>query len=187
MQDLVGYDARLPHAADFHMWMRAATRGSIGRINGVDLAYYRVHGENMHKAQYGGALRDLTERYKAFEVLFDDDGDRIANVPRLLAAARRGVAREALTVARQAYQQGRPGAEEAEALAGLVALAEEIWPQSRDSRLRHVYDRLAVRAERGKGPLVPGRLTGFRDRAANHLRYRKWQRTGIDGAFGAWR
>jgi glycosyltransferase involved in cell wall biosynthesis len=187
MQDLVGYDARLPHAADFLMWMRAASRGAIGRVNGVELAYYRVHGENMHKAQYGGALRDLTERYKAFEVLFEEDGDRIANVPKLHAAARRGVAREALVVARQAYQQGRPDTETAESLAGLVAFAEEIWPQSRGSRLRQVYDRLSARAERGKGPLLPGGVSAFRDRAANHLRYRRWKRTGVDGAFGAWR
>jgi glycosyltransferase involved in cell wall biosynthesis len=188
LHDLAGYDSRLPHAADFLMWMRSATRGSIGRVNGVDLAYYRFHDDNMHRSQYPGALRDLTERYRAFEILFEDDGERIANVPRLHAAARRGVAREALVVAMQAYRKSsRPTTDEADVLAELVAFAEEIWPQSRDSRLRHVYDRLAVRAERGKGPLVPGRLTGFRDRAANHLRYRKWQRTGIDGAFGAWR
>lgn len=187
IQDLVGYDVRLPHTSDFHMWMRAATRGSIGRVNGVDLAYYRFHGDNMHIAQYGGALRDLTERYRAFEVLFEEDGDRIANVPRLDAAARRGVAREALVVARRAYQQGTPVGEEADALAALVAFAEDIWPQSRESRLRHGYDRLAARAARGKGPLLPGRVTGFRDRAANHLRYRRWKRTGVDGAFGAWR
>jgi hypothetical protein len=187
MQDLVGYDARLPHAADFLMWMRAASRGAVGRVNGVDIGLYRFHENNMHKAQYGGALRDLTERFRAFELLFADDGDRIANVDRLLAAARRGVAREALVLARQAYQQGRPDAEAAEALAGLVAFAEEIWPRSRDSRLRHVYDRLAERAERGKGPLLPARVTGFRDRVAGHLRWRRWRRTGIDGALGSFR
>jgi glycosyltransferase involved in cell wall biosynthesis len=187
MQDLVGYDARLPHAADFLMWMRAASRGAIGRVNGVDLGLYRFHESNMHKAQYGGSLRDLTERFRAFELLFEDDGDRLANIDRLLAAARRGVAREALVIARKAYQQGRPDAEEAAALAELVAFAEETWPLSRDSRLRHVYDRLVERAERGKAPILPATLTGFRDRVADHLRWRRWRRTGIDGAMGSFR
>ena len=186
MQDLVGYDARLPHAADFLMWMRAASRSAIGRVNGVDLAYYRFHGENMHMSEYPGALRDLTERYKAFEILFDEDGDYIANVPKLLAAARRGVAREALFVARQAYQKAkRPDPDEADVLADLVAFAEEIWPQSRDSRLRHAYDRLSARARRGRGPLVPVRITGLRDRVLQNIRWRRWRRTGIDGAVGS--
>jgi hypothetical protein len=141
----------------------------------------------MHKAQYGGSLRDLTERFKAFELLFEDDGDRLANIDRLLAAARRGVAREALVLARKAYQQGRPDAEEAAALAELVAFAEETWPLSRDSRLRHVYDRLVERAARGKAPILPAALTGFRDRVSDHLRWRRWRRTGIDGAMGSFR
>lgn len=185
LNDLAGYDDRLPHAADFLMWMRAATRGSIGRVNGVDLAYYRFHDDNMHRTQYAGALRDLTERYRAFEILFEDDGERIANVPRLHAAARRGVAREALYVASQAYRgRSRPSPDEADVLVELAAFAEEIWPQSRDSRLRHTFESLAKRAQRGLGPRVPVRVTSLRNKAVQHLRWRKWRRTGIDGAVG---
>jgi glycosyltransferase involved in cell wall biosynthesis len=185
MQDLVGYDTRLPHAADFLMWMRAASRGAVGRVNGVDLAYYRFHGENMHMAQYPGTLRDLTERNLAFDVLFDDDGDRISNVPRLRTAARRGVAREALWVARGAYQRGGVTPDQADVLADLVEFATDICPESRDSRLRRSYDRLAARARRGKGPLVPARVTALRDRVTGHLRWRRWRRTGVDAAVGS--
>jgi glycosyltransferase involved in cell wall biosynthesis len=185
MQDLAGYDARLPHAADFLMWMRAATRGAIGRVNGVDLAYYRFHGENMHMSQYPGALRDLTERNLAFDVLFDEDGDRISGIPRLRAAARRGVAREALVIAREAYQRGGIAPDHADAIADLVAFAAEICPESRTWGLRRTYDRLSVRAQHGKGPLVPTRVTALRDRAFRHLRWRRWRRTGIDGAAGS--
>jgi glycosyltransferase involved in cell wall biosynthesis len=186
MQDLVGYDTRLPHAADFLMWLRAATRGSIGRVNGVDVAYYRFHGENMHMAQYPGSLRDLTERSLAFDVLFAEDGDRIADVPRLRAAARRGVAREALVVALRAYQRGRPSDEDAPTLADLAAFAEQICPESRDWRLRHSYDALVGRAHLGEGPRVPRRVTALRDRVVEHVRWRRWRATGIDGAFGSW-
>ncbi|MET8312188.1 glycosyltransferase [Micromonospora sp. NPDC005173] len=186
LQDLVGYDARLPHAADFLMWLRTATRGSIGRVNGVDLAYYRQHGENMHKELYPGALRDLTERNLAFGVLFDEDGDRLADVARLRSAARRGVAREALFIAQQAYYQGgRPTEEEAEVLARLVAFAEQICPESRTFGLRRSYETLVARARRGKGPLVPAHVLALRDRAVGHLRWRRWRRTGIEVGAGA--
>jgi glycosyltransferase involved in cell wall biosynthesis len=185
MHELVGYDARLPHAADFLMWMRAAARGSVGRVNGVDLAYYRFHGENMHMAQYGGSLRDLTERGLAFDVLFETDGERIADIPRLRAAARRGVAREALVIACRAYQRGRPTDEEAAALADLVAFAAEICPESRDSRLARSYAALVARAGRGQGPPVPVAVTALRDRVVGHVRWRRWRRTGVDGAFGS--
>jgi glycosyltransferase involved in cell wall biosynthesis len=185
MQDLTGYDARLPHAADFLMWLRAATRGAVGRVNGVDLAYYRFHGQNMHMEQFPGALRDLTERNLAFDVLFDEDGDRIADVPRLRSAARRGVAHEALHIAHRAYQRGGVTPDQADVLADLVRFAAEIDPDSRESRPRRSYDRLALRAQHGKGPLVPARVTALRDRTVRHLRWRRWRRTGIDAAAGS--
>jgi hypothetical protein len=95
------------------------------------------------------------------------------------------VAREALYVASQAYRKSvRPSADEADVLAELVAFAEEIWPQSRYSRLRRSYDALSQRAQRGLGPRVPVRVTALRDRALMNVRWRRWRRTGIDGAVG---
>ena len=184
MQELVGYDSRLPHAADFLLWLRTATRASIGRVNGVDLAYYRVHGKNMHMAQYPGALRDLTERKRAFDILFEEDGDHVPDAARLREAASRGVAREALVVACQAYHRGIPTDEQAEVLRRLAELAEQMWPPSRTSRLRRSYDRQVTRASEGKGPLVPRRVTTLRNRAVDHLRWRRFRRSGIDGALG---
>jgi hypothetical protein len=78
----------------------------------------------------------------------------------------------------------RPSADEADVLAELVDFAEEIWPQSRYSRLRRSYDSLSQRAQRGLGPRVPVRVTGLSDRAMRHMRWRRWRRTGIDGAVG---
>ena len=184
MRDLVGYDDRLPHAADFLLWLRTATRASIGRVNGVDLAYYRVHGANMHMSQYPGALRDLGERKRAFDILFDEDAAHLPDAAALRDAADRGVAREALVLACRAYRRGVPGDEEAEALARLVDLAERIWPPSRTSRLRRSYEAQVARARRGRGPLLPRRLAEVRDRGIDHLRWRRFRRSGIDGALG---
>ncbi len=80
MRELVGYDARLPHAADFLLWLRAAARGSVGRINGADQAFYRIHGANMHVERYAGLFLDLKERRSAFEILFTDDKDHLGEL-----------------------------------------------------------------------------------------------------------
>jgi GT2 family glycosyltransferase len=188
LRDIDFYDTRLPHAADFLMWLRAAVRGPVGRVNGVDQAYYRVHGENMHQQQYPGTLRDLTERHRAFEIMFDEDGDRLPDADVLRSVARRSVAREALYEACQPYLIGLPQdqlAENAETLRGLVEFAERICPESKNSRLRRTFDTNVARAAEGKGPIVPPQLRSIRDRVVRNVRWRRWRRSGVDSAVGA--
>jgi glycosyltransferase involved in cell wall biosynthesis len=183
MRDLVGYDPRVPHAADFLMWLRAASRGSIGRVNGVDQAYYRIHGHNMHLEAYPGALRDLRERNRCFEILFEELGEAMpANLRR---AARAGIAREALVVAGRAHRDGPPPADQADMVEQLVAFAEELDPPTRHGRHGRAYDAAVARARAGRRPLVPPRLTALRDRAVRHVRFRRWRATGIDAAAGS--
>ncbi|WP_158610157.1 glycosyltransferase [Micromonospora globbae] len=188
LRDIGGYDPALPHAADLLMWLRAASHGAIGRVNGVELAFYRFHGHNMHVAQYPGALRDLTERYRAFETLFDLDGDRLSEVPRLRDEVRRGIAREALITARDAYRRELPPSDlavQSEVLDRIVAFAEQVWPPSAASRLRRSYDWSAARARAGKRSRAAHWLIAGWDRGVTHLRWRRWRRTGIDGAVGS--
>jgi len=183
MHDLVGYDASLPHAADFLMWLRAATRGAIGRVNGVDQAYYRFHGHNMHMQQFPGALRDLSERHRAFEVLYDEVGDAVPAA--LRAAAGAGVAREAMVAALAGYRDGPPRPEAAGDLAALVAFAERIDPATRHGRLGRAYDDAVARAADGRRPRGSAALAALRERAVRHVRWRRWRATGIDGAVGS--
>ena len=169
MADLVGYDARLPHAADFLMWLRAASRGSIGRVNGVDLAYYRFHGGNMHMAQYPGSLRDLTERARRSTC----SSSATATGSPLRAAARGrppGRGREALVIACRAYRAAARTQARRRALADLVAFAERLCPESRTSRLRartalsgragKARDRWCRRASRRRATGSPGTCGG---------------------------
>jgi hypothetical protein len=62
-----GYDPRLPHSGDMEMWLRAATVSDIGRINGADQAYYRLHRSSMQRTVYKGAIIDLEARAAAFD------------------------------------------------------------------------------------------------------------------------
>ena len=73
MSELGEYDARFPHTADLLLWLRAAARGKVGRVNGPDQGYYRVHGANMHLTEFSSVHTDLTERARTFDALLDED------------------------------------------------------------------------------------------------------------------
>jgi len=176
MRELVGYDARVPHAADFLLWTRAATRTAIGRVSGVDQAFYRVHGANMHVEMFPGAVRDITERNLSLDILFDTDGDRLPDVARLRTLARDALAREAIMIACQHYALG---VEPSDVPDQLVALAHEIAPESRHGAARRAYDRHVLRAKNGRAPVVPAGVTAFGNRVLTHARWRHWRRTGV--------
>jgi hypothetical protein len=184
MRELKGYDPRLPHAADFLLWLRAATRASIARVNGVDQAFYRRHGSNMHMERYSGAVRDLSERYLAFEILFTDDAAHLPPSDDLLDKARRGMAREALMTACRAYEHGQAhvDTDAVAELEQLAALAEQIWPECRTTPLWRRYQRHVARARLGKAPVVPPRVVAFADHALVHVGWRRWRRSGLSSA-----
>ena len=60
------YDPKLPHSGDMEMWLRAAAVSDIGRINGADQAYYRLHRSSMQRTVHKGAMIDLQARAAAF-------------------------------------------------------------------------------------------------------------------------
>jgi hypothetical protein len=185
MHELVGYDPRLPHAADFLLWLRAGTRAGIGRVNGVDQAFYRVHGANMHVEQYSGAVLDIQERHRALETLFKEDGHLLPDATALREQSLRALAREALVLAVQPYEHGAPAEElrqQAEQLRQLAELAAEIWPESKESKLSRSYQRHVARARDGKGPVVTAPVNAFRDRVVLHLGWRRWRRSGVSPA-----
>ncbi|WP_430791673.1 glycosyltransferase family 2 protein [Actinoplanes sp. G11-F43] len=177
MKDLVGYDTRLPHAADYHLWLRAGTRGGIGRVNGVDQAFYRVHGANMHTGEYSGDVLDIEQRHLTLRILFDEDGHLLPDPDRLRADAYRALARESLILACRPYERGGDPGDTA-ALARLAELATEIWPAIRESALWRSWERYSS----GRGPLVPAPVTALRDRAVLHLGWRRWRHSGISPA-----
>jgi glycosyltransferase involved in cell wall biosynthesis len=184
MRDLVGYDARVPHACDFLMWLRAAARGSIGRLNGVDQAYYRVHGENMHTEQYGGAVTDISQRHRAYEIFFEEDGKDLPRAAELRGAARWALSQEALSAALGCYEDG-PEAANRQLAKELAELAVSLDPAAAGSRLMRALQRNAERAEAGKGPIVPARVRAARRKVRTHLEWRRWRRSGVESAVKA--
>ena len=66
-QEIGGYNPALPHSGDFEMWLRAAAVADVGRVNGANQAYYRIHAASMQRTTYAGHLTDLEGRRAAFE------------------------------------------------------------------------------------------------------------------------
>jgi len=130
LERIGGYDARHPHSADLYLWLRAAARADVGRVNGAVQAYYRVHDGNMHTTQFGGLLDDYRAVRSTFDSFFEEDGHLLADARELHAHARRAIAREA--VRRSALLAGAGSAASTDAL---LRFAEEtdpadVWPRS---------------------------------------------------------
>jgi glycosyltransferase involved in cell wall biosynthesis len=150
------YDARLPHSADFDMWLRTAARWDVGRVNGPVQALYRVHDANMHLTTYAGWAADLAARRRTFEILFEERAPDLPEVQRLRPVAFRALSREAARRARLAQHDGDLGA-----AAAYLDFAAATDPDRRP-----------------RVPPVPARLDRFADRLTHHLRWRRERRYG---------
>jgi glycosyltransferase involved in cell wall biosynthesis len=102
-----GLDLRLAFAQDMEMWLRVATVSDVARVNGADQALHRDHESSMSVTVGAGVLRDLEERRRVFDVLFDGLGADVNGASTLHDMARAALAREALDRACRAYDRGR--------------------------------------------------------------------------------
>jgi glycosyltransferase involved in cell wall biosynthesis len=91
-----GYNPDLPHAGDLEMWLRAANVADVGRVNGANQAYYRIHDKSMQRTVYAGLARDLQERDAAYASVLCDDDFRRGDGHQHYARARRALAGTAL-------------------------------------------------------------------------------------------
>jgi Glycosyl transferase family 2 len=119
------YRPDLPRSADFEMWMRAASVSDVGRVDGVDQAFYRLHPDSMSHTIHAGERFQLQARHDAFATL--PDADLLPDAERLYDQARRGLAVTALRQACRSYH--RSPIDEASAL-DLMAFALKIFPDA---------------------------------------------------------
>ena len=172
MSELGGYDPDFPHAADMLLWMRAAARSDVGRINGIQ-AHYREHGENMHRTDFAGTITDMRERLELYRRFFTGQGDGAArgDALRLLAAAERSIASEALWCACIASQSGEFGGASG---ADFEAMALDACADVAGSRLHRKY----LRASKGQSSPVRARGVRMAYDVRWKLRWRRWRRWG---------
>jgi hypothetical protein len=161
VSDFGGYDARLPHTADLLMWLRAAARFDVAYVNGVDQAYYRVHGGNMHVTVFAQLASDLQQRYEAFAALVEES-PLLPRREACLAEATAGLLREA-NRARVQLRTTAPGSPADEALAQFV--------------LRH-QGSVRVRQSH-RSAAVPAALQSRLDAVNGMIQWRYWRRFGL--------
>jgi len=173
MRELGGYDSALPHAADLLIWLRAAAMGSVGRVNGPDQAYYRVHGMNMHLTDYAGVVTDLRERRRTFETFLSGD---LAGHPRcqhLRDLAYKALAVESLRWAIRTHDLVEDDWRESMKVYEDVALS--LWPPIKSTVLWHRYRRRTSEVSHN----TVDQLLFRADWELRHrLRWRRWRRFG---------
>jgi glycosyltransferase involved in cell wall biosynthesis len=121
-----GFNPDHPVATDLLLWLRAAVRGDVARINGPDQALFRIHGNNMHlRFAAEGWLTDLKGRQAVYDVLTELDPLIPIDADDVLAS-RRALAGMSARYSCAAYDS-RDGAQRR--LGGEYArYAYEIWP-----------------------------------------------------------
>jgi glycosyl transferase family 2 len=167
-----GYSPALPHSGDMEMWLKAASMSDVGRVNGADQAYYRVHAQSMQRTVYSSVLTDLAGRRDAFRSVLGA-GSMVRDAPALLKLAERALARTATLFLLDQFDSSAPPDWPVEPY---VAFIRELDPAMMDSGLgRALSRRLAGRHS------AVGRLLAYADRAVSHrMEWRHWRRTGME-------
>lgn len=172
LRRLGGYNLELPHSADMEIWLRAAALSDVGRINGADQAYYRVHASNMHRTANAGLLFDLESRRDAFLSAFAKEAGMLAGAEGMRQAACRSLACEAIRLAGYAIDRG----EAAVACLPYQNFARRLWPEI---LLTRQWRALARRQRaRPPAPAIRHLRFGWR-RAEEKMAWRRWWRTGV--------
>ena len=102
-----GYDATLPHAGDFEMWLRVAAVADIGYIRGVPQGLYRIHSASMSQEVYRHRLADVEQRKLVFDAVFDTYAAEAAKAGIDPTRTYAALASEPLWLAARAYETGR--------------------------------------------------------------------------------
>jgi glycosyltransferase involved in cell wall biosynthesis len=167
-----GYREDLPHSGDFEWWMRAALAADVGMVCGADQIYYRLHGRNMSRTAYAGALVNLREAQRAFDAALAGGGEARVAMRQL---AHRTLARQAVEFAIAEQLAGNP-----EGLAARYAeFAATVDPAVAGAREWRTWSRLQAmdlrRARRS--PVLRGRAVA-RD-LERKIIGRRWHFSGI--------
>jgi len=105
--EIGGYNPKLKHTSDMEMWMRFATRCSIGVIRD-EQAFYRLHNSNMSEAFISQALRDRQEMIDTYEEVAAHWCKDIPDAQGWFRDAKRRLADEGFWLAGKAFEANDP-------------------------------------------------------------------------------
>jgi hypothetical protein len=171
-----GFRDNLPHTGDLELWLRIAAASEIGRVNGSDQAYRRVHDASMMQSVYAGELTDLKERKKAYDTFFASNEVALPNGQRLWTMARRRLAAEALEYACHLIETGEASAH---SVAGYVSFARESYSLVTQLRAWNEYRLLLGEPDCRRVTSLRLRGYAFRRDVEGRMRFRRWQLAGV--------
>jgi glycosyltransferase involved in cell wall biosynthesis len=176
LEEVGGHRDAVPEASDLNLWLRLASAGSVGRVNGPVQGFYRRHPASMQHTIHAGFLSDLNARLKAFELFFEERGNRLTDPAELRRRLLRTLARDAVRLANQAFdrqqQDQEPVAEYREFALRLdpgITRSAGWW----ELALREAGARTALRSVVCYSPAAAAR------EVADRVRWRRWRRTGL--------
>lgn len=171
----VGGQQPLVYAHDMEMWLRMSAFSDVGRVNGPDQAWHRVHPDSL-TARIIDQVKDFHERAAVFETLFAGPVGALPEARILRPVARRAVARDALSSACHLFDRGRASEE---TIAALTALACEIEPDYAVlPEWRGLQRRIALgEASVQRRPWYAAAAVGRRVRSERMKR--RWTRSGV--------
>lgn len=178
VQHQVGYyRPELPHSGDLEMWLRIADVSDVGRVNGVDQAYRRLHAASMMTTGYGTLLRDLEERVKAYESFLATSHLPLPRIESLRSTVNRRMAMEALEWSASKCAEGDASADD---IPAALAFARSIFPQTESSIAYHDYVRQdgTTKSLRASSRFAAWRGSINRE-FGPRIRWRQWRRYGI--------
>jgi hypothetical protein len=169
------YNARLPHTSDLEMWLRLASVSDVGRINGVDQGYYRVHPGSMQRTVNSGPLVDFLGRRDSFLSACAAAGDRMADISHLEATVRRKLAAQALDYACWTYDRDRTDPALEDKLVEFAISTSEAAPTTPEWRRLQRHRARGRRSRWAPGSLMAAAIR----RSRGEISRLRWSRTGV--------
>lgn len=171
----VGGQQPLIYAHDMEMWLRMSAFSDVGRVNGPDQAWHRVHPDSL-TARLIDQVKDFRERAAVFDTLFAGPVGAIPEAQALRPIAHTALARDALRSACHLYDRGRANEE---TVAALTAIARELAP---DYAALPEWRSLQRRADVGTESVRrrPWYIAAaINRRLHSETMKRRWMRTGV--------
>lgn len=175
LDEVGGHRPELPASSDLNLWLRLASVGDVGHVNGPVQGLYRMHDTNMHNTMHGGMMTDLEARWRAFDA-FATEQAATERGRRQRARIEQTFRRDAVRLAEQMCDG--PDSDPGE-IDQVLAFAAGLGPTTRQ-RLRLGVARRRVALIRGgqrwAARNVPGRVKRDLD---SRLRWQLWHRYGV--------
>lgn len=172
------YDETVARAADFKVCLDATRYGAIGRIDGADQGFFRMHGGNLTLNEHSGWLTDIRSRALAFEYFFNEEHPEFpgSGWSSMDETWRRTLASEALDEACRSYDRGRVVPADIDEL---QEFALSLYPAAPElSEWRGLRRRQKVGATYAQ--YVPVFFAAaLRRRLGEEITRRRWVRTGV--------